>query len=278
MNIYSIYRYCIYTFTAISIFFVMNLDIVQASPEIVGDVSGNTINIDLDPAGISINAIEGSISIPEGVKVYSINDRPEIKDGKVVFSGITPGGFGGMLTAYSSDLLPGRLFSITFDSISTPSSVDIDVIIDSMYQKDGQIVNGVISKPISLKINDLDNLDLYSIDTDPPESFTVDVVSDRDIFSGRSFIVFNTQDKGSGIDFYSVQEGNMSPVTANSPYELKDQSLTSNIVVRAYDHAGNVREIYIEAEKYTMINPILWGIIGVFILLSFIWLYSRKSH
>jgi hypothetical protein len=61
-------------------------------------------------------------------------------------------------------------------------------------------------------------------------------------------LVFSTQDKGSGIDYYEVKEESQFLLfrllpskwhRAESPYLLRDQSLSSRIYVKAVDRAGN---------------------------------------
>jgi hypothetical protein len=84
-------------------------------------------------------------------------------------------------------------------------------------------------------------------DTIAPEEFSLEVVQDPNVFEGLWFLVFDTQDKGSGISYYEVQERTREGIKANawkkgqSPYMLKDQSLRSFIYVKAVDKAGNER-------------------------------------
>ena len=70
--------------------------------------------------------------------------------------------------------------------------------------------------------------------------------------AGKSFLVFDAQDKGSGIDHYEVLEKPQSQsiftlpffkkeqwVSGQSPYLLQDQKLQSLILVKAFDRANN---------------------------------------
>jgi hypothetical protein len=91
-----------------------------------------------------------------------------------------------------------------------------------------------------------------SDDTVPPSDFAVTLSNDKNSFSGKYFISFNTQDKQSGVDHYEVMEEPLEDYNlfkwgradapwsiAESPYVLKDQTLNSTIRVRAIDKAGN---------------------------------------
>jgi hypothetical protein len=96
-------------------------------------------------------------------------------------------------------------------------------------------------------------------DRNPPEEFTPQVAADPAIFEGKWFLVFATQDKGSGIDHYEVLESRNQKIenrnwrTVESPYLLKDQKLKSFIYVKAVDKAGNER-IATLAPRY----PLKW--------------------
>lgn len=89
-------------------------------------------------------------------------------------------------------------------------------------------------------------------DTTPPKEFSITLASKNDVYNGKYFISFNTNDKQTGIDHYEVYEEpfdqieffGWGAVTAPwqevvSPYELKDQSLNSTIRVKAVDKNGN---------------------------------------
>ena len=90
------------------------------------------------------------------------------------------------------------------------------------------------------------------------------IVSDPTIFGGKHFLVFATQDKGSGIDHYEVREVWWGWFRiAESPYLLQNQRLDTKITLKAIDKNGNERTSTVKAvysmkwyEHYS-----LWGII-----------------
>ena len=91
---------------------------------------------------------------------------------------------------------------------------------------------------------------------------------------------FTTQDKGSGIERYEIQErrkptiDNRSWIVAESPYVLNDQVLHSFIDIRAVDKAGNVRVATVPP-KYPLAwyqnYKILGIILGVLSMLIVAW-------
>lgn len=91
-------------------------------------------------------------------------------------------------------------------------------------------------------------------DDRPPEPFSIELVQQDGVFSGKYFIAFNTTDKQSGLDHYEVIEESLEEsslftwggvnapwVETESPYVLTDQELGSVIRVKAVDKAGNER-------------------------------------
>lgn len=87
----------------------------------------------------------------------------------------------------------------------------------------------------------------------PPESFSITLAQDETTFGGKSYIIFSTIDKQTGISYYEVMEetvlkfGEFNWGSADAPwikvegnvYQLKDQSLNSIVRVKAVDKAGN---------------------------------------
>ncbi len=92
-------------------------------------------------------------------------------------------------------------------------------------------------------------------DTFSPESFTPEIIQDTSSPDQPYYLIFHTTDKQSGVEHYEVVEEDPRSFgfrigsrvkaklsRATSPYLLSDQTLSSRIVVRAYDHAGNMEE------------------------------------
>jgi len=84
-------------------------------------------------------------------------------------------------------------------------------------------------------------LDEIAKDNTPPEPFDIEIGQDNAVFNGKYFIAFSTTDKQTGIDYYEVKEGYLASERAVSPHPLRNQKLTSKIIVTAIDKAGNQR-------------------------------------
>jgi len=109
----------------------------------------------------------------------------------------------------------------------------------------------------------------------PPESFEIIISQDPFLFEGKYFIVFQTQDKQTGIDYYEVKEGKRDWQRAESPYLLEDQSLKSIIKVKAVDKAGNERMAEITPPYKVTWKDIIPWIILVIIFGLVIWWLSK---
>lgn len=119
------------------------------------------------------------------------------------------------------------------------------------------------------------------IDTTPPGEITYAIGQEQNAYDGKVFLAFFALDATSGIDRFSIDEDGQATMDAASPYILKDQSKHSRIVIRAYDRAGNIRELTIEQKREVgkNLSAALW-IVGALIVVSgmlLIWLRSKKK-
>ncbi|MFH1173287.1 MAG: hypothetical protein V1692_02040 [bacterium] len=251
------------------------------------------VSIFLNTENDSINAIEGRIIFPKDIlALEEIRDgdslitfwleRPRTAANEIVFSGIIPGGYFDK---------KGLVFSMVFQAKQAGNG-SIDFSDAKVLLNDGQGTaaklsmvglplaviesSGVSSKP--------EEIVLPIKDDDPPELFTPAVAQDPTLFNGQSFLVFATQDKGSGIDYYEVKEGLGRFVKATSPYLLINQRLNNKITVRAVDKAGNERLAVLPApnpwplyQKIIFSAIIIVVISLIYIIGGILWKRCKKS-
>ena len=191
-----------------------------------------------------INAVEGKIIFPTGLlELKEIRDgnsivnfwieRPDKQHGEIIFSGIIPGGYIGE---------KGLIFSAIFLSKNQgQGAIEIQEAKALLNDGTGAEANLTISNlQFLVSKSALPQVPLKEIaDTDPPEPFEPIIAQDPSIFVGKYFLVFATQDKGSGISHYEIQEGNRKFVIAESPYLLQNQGLDQEIIVKAIDKNNN---------------------------------------
>ena len=170
-------------------------------------------------------------------------DRNTQELGEVFFSGLVPGGFTGE---------DGYLFSLFFEAV-LPGEARVSTDSEQILLADGKGSKTVVKRsPLVFDItretkavNELASLE----DFIPPEPFSLTIGRDPSIFGGKWFVAFAAQDKGFGVSYYEVQEGEKAWKRAQSPYLLEDQNLRSPVSVKAVDKAGNERIETLEPQK-----------------------------
>ena len=248
-----------------------------------------------------INAVEGKVIFPENLlELKEIRDgnsivnfwieRPKIKSGpegeqvpygasnQIAFSGIIPGGYAGE---------KGLIFSAIF-RVKNEGEGIIEI------QEAKTLLNDGKGTEASLSISNLQFLISKQVpspqipiseikDIEPPELFEPMISQDPEIFDGKYFLVFLTQDKGSGIDYYEVCEGKRQCVVAESPYLLQNQSLDREIIVKAIDKSGNERIVTLPAQKpaiwyknYLILAIIILVIAIAYLMWKFLWRKNRR--
>jgi hypothetical protein len=216
-----------------------NTDIIQ-----VGDVL--SVQIVLDTEGVQVNAVEAQVNYSkEELEFLNVLDgdsainfwiqKPELKsEGAVSFSGITPGGVNG----HDITVLTLR-FEAKKEGVGRMALENAQVFLHDGLGTKAEVKTVLFERNIQGQSIASPIVTQY-IDIEAPEIFSPTITTDPDIFDGKKFLVFSTQDKGSGIDFYEVKEGEFgSYEQAISPYEIKDQSLSKKISVKAVDREQN---------------------------------------
>ncbi len=123
-------------------------------------------------------------------------------------------------------------------------------------------------------------------DKTPPEPFEIDIGRNPTIFGNKYFISFFASDRGAGIVYYEVKEGDRDFVRAESPYLLENQSLQDIIKVKAVDKAGNERisELKAVPEEVPTIpfykTLLFWLLVGfgIIAMISAILIKTKKSQ
>lgn len=235
------------------------------------------IDLKLDPQNQSVNATEAKIRFSRNLKLISLNDgnslitlwlqKPTLKDGAVIFSGIVPGGYGGDLGPDWQGPRPGKILSLLFEA-EKPGPAEVKIEDGKVLLNDSRGTPAPLTIPnFQINVNDVGRryIPPEVKDAEPPEPFTPEIARDPNIFEGKYFLVFTAQDKGRGLDRYEISERREFKIfginlrrpqrwtPAESPYLLKDQKLKSHIYVKAIDRAENERTVVLRPQK-----PLRW--------------------
>jgi len=257
------------------------------------------VELRVDAKDECINTIKGDLSFPQDVleavdfsqgdSILSIwLEPPDINQtlGLVSFIGGIPGGYCGKLPGEPGrpDLIGKIIFNVK-EVNGGQTSVEIEFLNSSQV-----LLNDGFGTPAKLTLKGMAIKILpgegevpesewekeLKEDTVPPEPFKIEINKDPSVFEGKYFIVFQTQDKQSGIDYYEVKEGKRDWKRTESPYLLEDQSLRSIIKAKAMDKAGNERIAeYLPTYKIAW-KDWLYRLILILIGVGIIWRIIRK--
>ena len=257
----------------------------------------------IDTEGECVNTVKGDLSFPQDIleaidfsQGNSILNlwlkSPEINQdiGLVSFIGGIPGGYCGKLSGEPGrlDLIGKIIFNVKeISGGQTSAKIEFldssQVLLNDGFGTPAKLtLEGITLKilPGSIEIPEDEWQKELEKDIIPPESFKAEVSRDPSVFEGKYFITFSTADKQTGIDYYEIKE--IPPIwklkiakwqKAESPYLLKDQTLSSIIKVKAVDKAGNERI----AEHRPAKKPIPWRLIIIILLVmgAGYWLYKK---
>jgi hypothetical protein len=244
----------------------ITIDVLLDTSETVNTISGN-INIS-EFQNLSIDIVDGNSSI-----LFWI-DKPKIENNRVVFSGITPGGIQGPSLF---------LFSLVISGQKANDTLKFSVENGTVLLHDGEGTKKIItSLPKNIYISSDENFSQaphQPSDKEQPEDFTPIITQNENLFDGKNVLVFATQDKNSGINFYAVKEGIFGTYTeVSSPYLLKDQKRFKTIFIKAVDNAGNERVAILHPqekifdENFILIFSILITVVTIGVIIY------RKKH
>jgi hypothetical protein len=268
---------------------------MQSEAETINVSERLWVDVMLDTQGEIINAISGTVSYSKdklilvdynnGDSIITLwIDQPDPGSADTSFAGVTPGGFSGVLSPMYSGTRAGKVISFQFEVIKGGLfEIGIDDMEVLLHDGSGTLASTSIE---SLNLEATENIiispskDSIAEDLDPPEPFIFKVIRDEGIADDKFVVVFNTVDKGSGIDFYEIKEGNKPFEHATSPYVLNNQHLDGAIVVRAVDKAGNIQASRVGPprhrgflEKYGK-----WGIIILLIIVIVVSYFLRRKY
>ena len=241
-----------------------------------------TIAVHLNTDSDSVNAADGSISIPAGLVVGDVDvggsafslwpTEPQfnLSTHQIVFAGGVPGGI-----APTQDAL-------LFTFVVTASSTDTYTIATkaiSVYKNDGlgtRLVAPQATRDVAV-VHGGAPAAPSAADRTAPQFVSVSIGSDPSLFGGKYYLSFFANDSQSSIDHYDVKEGWFGGyVRADRYWVLRDQGLRSDISVRAFDTAGNMVTQTIPASHKSNTVWIVWALL----LLAFciLWCVRRKKY
>jgi hypothetical protein len=219
---------------------------------------GDTVraHIVIDTEGERLNAFEGALTFP--LDIVSLERIEEGGDGVVRFSGITPGGYAGERGVLFTAVFRGGAEGVgrfSFDAVRS--------FLNDGAGTEARVTYMAFNAAVS---NDAAASSDAAADAVPPEPFTLTVSRSSDAFDGQPFLVFQAQDKDSGIARYEACIGIFASCrSAESPLLLERTDVL--ITVKAFDHDGNERTARLFTYEAKM-RYALYAFAGILILIA----------
>lgn len=243
------------------------------------------VKVTIDTDGREINVVDGTItfdnarviSASTGGSIFELWPQlPTVTNGNSIsFAGGTPSAvFGKTL----------RLFTI---AITPQSEQPITARITNAhaYLHDGSgspipIPDATIEIPVVAQpLNENTLTTSIELDTVPPKPFTITIGREAATFDGKYFASFYTTDGETGVVKYVVTENGTTTETTSNTYVLRDQSRSTDIIVKALDAAGNERIGTLSSTQSSSNFPLLVYLIlcgSIALALSYYFIRRKK--
>lgn len=238
-----------------------------------GDVFVANVRIDV-AADECINAVSAAIQYPvnalrlnalsRGESIFSlwIDERINHDLGQVFFTAGIPGGYCGRTAGDPGQTnIVGKLaFQYVGSEVGMPVTIAFlpeteAILSDGLGTNASLNTESMVLNIAASGVTKNEWLEIVKKDTFAPEPFVPEIMQDTTVSGQPYFLVFDTTDKQSGVEHYELVEEDPRSFgfrlgsrvkaklsLAKSPYILQDQTLSSRILVRAFDHAGNMQE------------------------------------
>ncbi|MFH1820408.1 MAG: hypothetical protein ABH805_00575 [Candidatus Nealsonbacteria bacterium] len=286
--------------------FLVQASVLYLEPEqgdyYPGDVFMMSIRIDSEDE--CINTVKTSLSFDSNVlealdfsEANSILSfwlkRAEINHNQGVLSlaGGIPGGFCGQIFG---DPRQSNLIGRVIFQVLTNTNLEGSEITGVNLQDSSVLLNDGLGTPARLSLKSAvltiqpgqpqvfrdEWVTVLKNDNLPPEDFKIEITRDSSAFNNQYFLVFSATDNQTGVDYFSVKEGEGDWQLAQSPYLLQDQTLKSQVIVRAVDKAGNSKIIEFLSLKEKNATTYSWFLLAfpiAALIFLFLYLLSKKN-
>jgi hypothetical protein len=250
----------------IAIFFAYTLPVFAAevyivAPTTVTNSKTFSVLLNLDTGGTLINSLDMTVSYPKDLITFKgYKEENSIKkswylpptdiSGAIHFIGIIPGGVDGVYDPDKKGLQPLPIIELLF-SAKANGNGEFVITDSNILQNDGlgtslsHVVNSATIK-ILLDKDFIEEEKKLEKDINLPEPFTIEYIVAGFFSKTPSMISFSTTDIESGVEKYQLRVRNDLWKDVVSPLPTPKALFRRDVVIRAVDFDGNMRESQIE--------------------------------
>ncbi len=247
------------------------------------------VKVNIETYGKNINAIQGKIYLSPNLELIGIKtgdsiitswvERPKAEM-PIIFTGVIIGGFEGLIEVFHyPKKLPGNILTLVVKAKSMGPAY-IEMREPRVLLNDGQGTEVEALAPrFSFQILSSVNSTVIEYADTLPVIVSAEIMRDPLLYDGKYALIFAGEDKGSGISYFEVQEGKGEWVKTESPYILADQSLRSEINLKAVNFAGKetIQKVALPGTEKRDRNKYIL-VVGIFILAMLVERYFRKRR
>ncbi len=247
------------------------------------------VQTNIETNGKNINAVQGKIYLSPNLELIGIKtgnsiitswvERPKVEL-PIVFSGVIIGGFEGLIEVFHyPKKLPGNILTLILKA-KREGPAYIEMREPRVLLNDGQGTEvKAIAPRFSFQILSSVNSTVIEYADTIPVITSAEIMNDSLLYDGQYALIFAGQDKGSGISYFEVKEGNGEWQKTESPYILADQTLRSEIDLKAVNFAGKetIKKVTLPGAEKRDRNKYIFVVV-IFILVMLINRYFRKRR
>ncbi len=260
--------------------------VANQAPKMGHDI---VVEVFLDTKQEMMNAIEGGVVIPPTLAVRDVRfdgsivslwiTRPNVDStGLLTFAGLVPGGYQGT----PEKLGRGNVMTLVLRPTQEGAAELAFSPLTTVLLNDGEGTRAELSRiPLRLSVLSADGSPEESVlaeDVESPLAFTPQIVDGKPYELDGKVLVFDAQDKVSGVVGYEVAFSTLRTSDyvslvwqeAVSPYVLSESQLTQYVYVRAVDTQGNFRVAVLSPFHFSWIAFMygwVWYVIAVALIL-----------
>jgi hypothetical protein len=247
------------------------------------------IDVVVDTEGAAINAVESLVRYStETLRLVRVEDgqsivplwieQPRDEGGTISFAGIIPNGYAGTIDPFDRErVLPGVLVRLVFEAVAAgTATISADTTVTN---NDGQgTAQTLPSMATAFRIAEIPSSAVYRFDDVIAPTLSAQRVRDPNLFDNVYTLIFDAQDKESGVAYVEVKEKKHEWKKVTSPYRLEDQRDDATLQVRAFDNARNMTMITIGDTQPSFAQLVVLALVLIVGFPLMVLLYKRYGY